>query len=1124
MKIRRDIGVSALLGLSFGAVAWGQAVSTAQINGTVQDASGSAVPGAAITVTRTDKGALKPPTSGADGSYTVPSLPVGRYSLEVEKAGFATYVQTGVVLQVASNPAIPVTLTIGAVSEHVQVEANAAMVETQSTGVGQVIDSRRVLDLPLVGRQVTDLVVLSGAAVNLGTTTTNNRGVYPNVSSFSVAGGLGGGNIFALDGAFHNDVYALSALPLPFPDALQEFKVETSSLPAQYGYHSGGAINAVTKSGSNEWHGGAFEFLRNYDLNARNFFATSRDGLKRNQFGGTFGGPIRKNRLFFFAAYQETDTRQTPSDTLAFVPTAQMLAGDFSIYASSACQSKPLALKNPSTGQAYTDNQIPSSQISPVALALSKHLPPPANVCGQTNFGIPTSSDEHFSVGKVDYQLNPAHSMFWRYLGTQYSQLNPYAVSKNVLSTTTPGASDLVQSITFGDTYLFGATVVNSFRATYNRVANAKIASQFFSAQDVGINIYQYTDALPKYTSLAITGGFSLGGTTGGHSTYATVSAQLGDDVLVTRGNHQMAFGANLIAWQSNSNANTYTSGVFSITGTATGSGLADFVSGQITSLTQGGPNKTYPEQWYLGLYAQDAWKLRRGLTLTYGVRWEPEFPPQLGQNIMTHFDLNGFLQGVTSKVYVNAPPGLYFPGDPLFGPNGSSSINKRWNQFAPRAGIVWDPTGNGSTVIRAGYGIFYDQNSAELFIQTGMGPPFGGKVVVNSPAGGLANPYSGFAGGNPFPFALSSTTPFAPGGTYNTFNPDTRWPYVQQWNFGIQKQLGKDWLVSASYIGNEVTHLYGQRELNPAVYLGTQPCSLAGASYAVCSTTTNTNQRRVLSLLNPTAGAAYGFVDVWDDGGTRSYNGLLVSTQKRLSRGFTFTANYSWSHCIGNPINTFPNVGTNDYFAATRAGDRGDCTSSSSDVSGTGTDHRHIANITALGAMPDFSGKALRMIAGDWKGSATLSMYSGDALTVVTGLDNALNGINSATQYANQILPDVYGNKTTDSLIGTGARSQWLNPAAFAPPAPGALGNMAPGTVRGPGILLFNAGLSRLFRVKEKHTMEFRVEAQNVLNHTNFANPTAVLNSNTFGRITSTASGNAGNARIIQFAIKYSF
>src|ERR1700680_3791582 len=324
MKTSAYIVHTALLSFTFSGLGWAQAVSTSQISGTVQDSSGLAVPGAEVKVTQTDTGAIRAVVSGPDGAYVIPSLPVGPYSLEVTKEGFTRYVQTGIWLQVATNPAIPVTLKVGAVSERIQVEANAAMVETQSTGVGQVIDSQRVLDLPLVGRQVTDLVVLSGAAFNAGTAPAGNRGVYPNVSSFSVAGGLAAGNIYTLDGGFYSDVTAGASLPLPYPDALQEFKVETSSLPAQYGYHSGGAITAVTKSGTNQWHGSLFEFLRNYDLNARSFFSTTPDGLKRNQWGGTVGGAIKKNKMFFFAGFQETNTRQTPSDTIAFVPTPAM--------------------------------------------------------------------------------------------------------------------------------------------------------------------------------------------------------------------------------------------------------------------------------------------------------------------------------------------------------------------------------------------------------------------------------------------------------------------------------------------------------------------------------------------------------------------------------------------------------------------------------------------------------------------------------------------------------------------------------------------------------------------------------------------------------------------------------
>ena len=1099
-----------------GTLGWAQAVSTAQINGTVQDASGSAVPGAEIKATQVDTGAIRTVTSGADGSYTLPSLPVGAYSLQVTKPGFATYSQTGIVLQVASNPTVPITLKVGALTEQVQVEANASMVETQSTGVGQVIDSQRVVDLPLVGRQATDLVVLSGAAVQNGITNSNNRGVYPNVSTFSVAGGLGGGNIFALDGAFHNDLYALSALPIPFPDALQEFKVETSSLPAQYGYHSGGAINAVTKSGTNQYHGAAFEFLRNYDLNARNFFATTPDGLKRNQFGGTFGGPIKKDKLFFFGGYQETDTRQTPSDMITFVPTTQMLAGDFSVYASSVCQTKPFTLKDPFSGKPLVNNQIPIGEISPVAIAITKKLPAATNSCGQTNFGIPVASDEHFGVGKIDYLLSPTHTMFVRYLGTQYNQASPYQISKNALSTGTPGASDLVQSAVFSDTYLISPTVVNSFRANYNRVNTARVPGQFFGASDVGINMFQYSK---DYLTVAVTGALSIGGTGGLNSVYHTASGNLGDDVLVTRGNHQMAFGAMLMLSQSNSYGTSFISGNIAVTGSATGNPLADFVTGQISSINQNAPNRTFPQTWYLGLYGQDAWKVRRNLTVSYGLRWEPAFPSQLGQNVNTHFDMTGFLTGVVSKQFVNAPPGLYFPGDSLFGPNGTASINKNWKQFAPRLGIVWDPTGNGSTVIRAGYGIFYDQTSAELYAQIGQGPPWGGKVTVNTPAGGIANPYSTFPGGDPFPFSFSSTTTFPAGGTFQSFNADTKYPYVQQWNFGIQKQLGKDWLASASYLGNEVTHIYGQREINPAIFI---PGSCAKGQYGLtaagpCSNTTNTNNRRVLSLINPVTAAAYGPIDIWDDGGTRSYNGLLLGVQKRFSRNYSMSANYTWSHCIGDPINTFPSAATNDYLATTRAGDRGDCGVASSDLTGpatVGTDHRQIVNVTALGSMPHFSGKAMRVVASDWKASLTVSSFTGDALTVVTGVDTALNGFDTATQYASQILPNVYQKQGT----------QWLNPAAFAPATTGSLGNMAPGSVRGPGAVVVNAGLSRLFPIREKRTFELRAEAQNLLNHTNFGDPVLALNSSTFGKIINTAGANAGQARIVQLALKFVF
>src|SRR5437870_8256066 len=387
MRTLASVAKIVVLGISLGVFGWAQAVSTSQINGTVQDASGAVLPGAEITATQTDTGAVRMTVSNETGSYVLPGLPVGPYKLEVSLPGFRTFIQSGIVLQVNSSTAVNAVLNVGQVSETVEVQANAALVETRSTGIGQTVENTRILELPLIGRQVSDLIPIIGAALPLTTTDTTYRGVYPNTTGFTIAGGLLGGNTYTLDGGFHNDVYASYGLPLPFPDALQEFKVETSSLPAQYGFHSGGAVNAVTKAGTNDFHGTLFEFVRNYAFNARNFFAPTRDGLKRNQYGGTIGGPIKKNKLFFFAGYQGTITRQSPQNTFAFVPTADMIAGDFTTFASRTCQRDAIDLRAP-----FQNNRLAPSQISQAAVNIAKRLPAPVDQCGRTSWGNPVAS------------------------------------------------------------------------------------------------------------------------------------------------------------------------------------------------------------------------------------------------------------------------------------------------------------------------------------------------------------------------------------------------------------------------------------------------------------------------------------------------------------------------------------------------------------------------------------------------------------------------------------------------------------------------------------------------------------------------------------------------------------
>src|SRR3954454_11596684 len=390
-----------------GANAWAQAVAGSQLSGVVRDSSSGAIPGAEVTATKTDTGAIRTVFTGGDGAYSLPNLPIGPYQLKVVLQGFNTYVRDGIVLQVGSNPEINVTLAVGALSEQVTVVANSTLVETKNTGVGQVIDNQRVMELPLNGRQATELIFLSGLATSAPAGDLNTNKNFPTVT-ISVAGGQANGITYIMDGGTHNDPFNSLNLPTPFPDALQEFKVETSALPARYGYHAASAVNLVTKSGSNQIHGDAFEFIRDYHFNARNFFAPERDSLTRNQFGGTVGAPIIKNKLFFFGGYQGRIEKSNPATTISFVPTQAMLNGDFTAITSPACNGgRQVNLSAPFVG-----NRIDPSRLSSVSLNLLQHVPVSDDPCGRLQYGVPNNSTEHQGLGKVDYTFSANQSFF----------------------------------------------------------------------------------------------------------------------------------------------------------------------------------------------------------------------------------------------------------------------------------------------------------------------------------------------------------------------------------------------------------------------------------------------------------------------------------------------------------------------------------------------------------------------------------------------------------------------------------------------------------------------------------------------------------------------------------------
>ncbi|MBI2150506.1 MAG: TonB-dependent receptor [Acidobacteria bacterium] len=775
----------------------------------VRDQSGAVLPGVEITVTQTNTGLVRNVISNETGFYIVPNLPTGPYRLEAALSGFRTFVQTGIVLEVNSNPTLNVALEVGQVTDSIQVQANAAMVETRSSGVGQVIENERILELPLNGRNVVELITLSGAAV---TTQTSSTRSMAGQQAISVAGGLDSGVAYQLDGAIFNNPYDNLSLPLPFPDALQEFKVETSALSASQGRHTGAQVNSVTKSGTNDFHGSAFWFVRNDDLNARPFFSLKENTLKRNQFGGTLGGPIVRNKLFFFGGYQGTTLRQDPSDIESFVPTPAMLAGDFTAFASPACNGG----RQITLGAPFVNNRIDPARFSPAALNISRRLPTPRDECGRVTTGIQTASDDGQIVSKADYQINDRHSLFGRFIATLNETDVPNTFEpNNLLNTAAAGFDNLAQSYAFGDTYLFGPNTINSLRLAVNRTAIHRLGPEFFEPKDAGINAFS---SVPGLTILSVNGGFNIGSGVQSEARFRTTTYSVSDDVSLVRGAHQMAFGINWSHWRSLSGANVRSSPNLSFNGQVTGLGLSDFLTGKLAQLQQAAPNALDMRQTYFSLYGQDTWRVTPRLTLNYGARWEPYLPQSIPNGRIYNFSEERFRQGIKSTVFKNAPAGFYYPGDPGF--PGKRGQNKQWENIGPRVGLAWDPKGDGRMSVRASYSLGYDFVNGQFHLNTSIAPPWGAEIRLLNPAGGLDNPFQDFPGGNPFPFTFDENALFTPFGPFLSVPFDLDTTDVQTWNLSVQRQLAENWLVSASYMGNQITHLWLTRPINPAVFV----------------------------------------------------------------------------------------------------------------------------------------------------------------------------------------------------------------------------------------------------------------------------------------------------------------
>jgi Carboxypeptidase regulatory-like domain len=1075
----------------------GAQIATAELNGRVTDESGAVLPGATVTVTQTATGLVRTVVTESNGTYLLSNLPTGPYRLEVMLQGFRTYVQTGIVLQVGATPTINAVLALGALEESITVEGAAPLVDVRSAGISNVIENQRILELPLNGRNSVDLVLSVGAAVQTGTVSA--RG-FPGEVNISVAGGLSTGVGYTLDGAAHNNPQQNTNLPLPFPDALQEFRVATSGLSAQNGVHSGAAVNAITKSGSNRFSGDAFEFLRDHRFNAISPFAAVGpdgkkldDGLKRNQFGGTLGGPIVKNKLFFFAAYQGTTRRQRPTSNIEFVPTAAMLAGDFTQFASPACNGgRQITLKAP-----FVNNTVSPSQFSPAAMNVAKRLPTTTDPCGLINFGVAANQDQRQPLVRVDYQLSTKHAFFGRYMATQVLQPPGYAGgSDNLLKTDFPGLKDMIHSFTAGETTVFSAAVVNAVRFAVNKSKVNTYQTPFFSPRDIGVNLYSY---LPGYMPINVTGGFRLYQGTNTFAIFLNDTYQGADDLTIVKGTHQLGFGGNVQYWTGDYTSSSRASGNWIFDGSTTGLGLADFLTGRLTSVEHGGLGKLPVDNWYVGLYGQDSWRVSSRVTLNYGMRWEPYFGQNVRNGVISVFNMDNFTKNVQSKVFLKAPAGVLYAGDTGFPNNKKTGMNKQWWNLSPRGGFAWDVHGDGRLAVRSSYAMAYDFMAGEYHNIDANAPPFGNRSFLTSVP--FDDPYQGH---DPHPVVTNANTDYVPFGTFGTMDPGINSPRVQSWNASVEKQMGANWSLSVAYLGSHSDRLWAQKALNPAIYMGLGPCTIQGVSYTVCSTTANTNQRRVLNTVNPAAAAFIGALDENTDIGYQNYKGVKLSAVRRAGSGLTVNGTYTLGVCRGTPTATTFNQASGGYLKPNDPSfDDGYCDQ----------DYRHIASATLGYETPAVGTRAVRTIVSHWRASGILSARSGDRLNITTGRDIALTGIGvtgNNQQRPNQVSTDYYKKTLTN----------WFNAAAFAQPDPGTLGNLKRNAVVGPAFWNIDLALSRLIPLGASRRMELRLESFNLLNHFNWGNPLTNFNAGTFGRITT----QAGAPRIMQFGIKYDF
>jgi hypothetical protein len=1057
--------------------------TTATLSGIITDSGGQTVPGAKVRIENTGTGLARNTTTSEDGAYLFPALPVGTYRLSVEKEGFSRYTQEGITLDVNQTVTQSVSLRVGQVTEQVNVSANAEMLPAETSNIAQLIDTQRVVDLPLNGRQAQSLLFLAPGTIN--TTlyycgSVCQGGVYPNAQWGNISGG-GPGNInYQMDGGDHNDNYINSNYPFPNPDAIQEFSVQTNNMSAEYG-NSAVTVNVITKSGSNQFHGDLFEFVRNGDLNARNFFSQTQDTQKRNQFGAAGGGRIIRDKLFFFGTWQRTPIRTATPTSIAFVPTAQERTGNFSDI--------PTAIKDPTTNQPFPGNQIPASQLSAPAQYFLQHIPLPNGPNGQVSYLGPSAiqTDQQF-MPKIDY-ISGKHHLSGRYFYTKYTQPPDIAAGKaDALASDGNGVAATVQTVAVNHTYSASPTLLFATWFSYDRSIGQSLSGAPFTFQDAGVNIVA-PPGPPTMEGIGVQGFFNV--SPGHPGEFDRNDWKISEVITMNRGRHEIHFGSE-IYHLGTPEQNTYQeTGQFTFGLAVSGSNLADFVLGQGANFTQSSGIFYNYGGLEGSLFVQDNWRVNQKLVVNAGVRWEPYFPYTDTLN-----RIPCYRPGLHSQRYPNAPAGLVYAGDPGCPAGGSDGVT---GNFAPRVGFAYRI--RQGTVIRGGAGLYYTlPNTDQINGFTSVAPfaPVFSLIDTSfvNPYGtlGMANPFPASFGGKSIPGSSATfALPVSVGGTF-----PTRYylPTLGTWNLRVEQQLSSNWLLSLGYIGNGGYHLssnaIGRRQLDPSMYIPGQ------------STQANTQARRI----DPNfSGASLYPTDL-----NSRYESFQVNIEKRFSKGFSLLANYTWSKAqddegpVVNPFN-IRNFGWGDST----------------------TDLPNVFHLSAVWDVPHapVKGWASHIVNG-WQLTGINSWQNGFRFTVYSGVNNSFTGVNSdrADFTGTSIQQAILGDRSHGQMV-----QQYFNTSLFTVNAVGTFGNAPRNLLENPGLFNVDLAASKYFPINDRMRFQFRAEFFNFFNNVNFTvpglgsgNPNesaagTKVGTGSFGKLTV-----AADPRILQFALKFIF